>query len=46
MLKLLVVQSSAIVQGVFKKLLDEENFFDYIIVGTYAESEEALAKGS
>ena len=42
--KLLVVESSAIVRGVFKKLLDEDRDFNYEIVETFAEAEKLLAK--
>ena len=44
--KLLVVESSAIVRGVFKKLLDEDTDFDYEIVETYSEAEKLLVKDS
>jgi len=44
--KLLVVESSVIVRGAFKKLLDDEESFDYEIVGTYAEAEKCLANDS
>jgi putative two-component system response regulator len=44
--KLLVVESSAIVRGVFKKLLDEETDFNYDLAETYAQAEEFLAKNS
>jgi putative two-component system response regulator len=43
MAKLLIVEDSAIVRGVFKQLLDDEEF-DYDLVATYAEAKALLSK--
>ncbi len=44
MAKLLVVEGSNIVKGVFKEILDKEGEFDYELVGTYEEAKELLNK--
>ena len=44
MSKLLVVEGSTIVKGVFKELLDKDPTFDYKLVGTYAEASALLSK--
>lgn len=46
MAKLLVVEGSVIVRGVFKELLDKNTDFDYDAVATYAEAKELLQKNS
>ncbi len=42
MIKLLVVEGSIIVRGVFKELLDKNTNFKYDIVATYSEAQELL----
>ena len=44
MAKLLVVEGSNIVKGVFKEILDKQDGFDYELVGTYEEAKELLHK--
>lgn len=44
MAKLLVVEGSVIVRGVFKELLDKHTDFDYNLVATYAEAKELLVQ--
>jgi putative two-component system response regulator len=44
MAKLLVVEGSNIVKGVFKDLLDREDDFDYELAGTYEEAKALLQK--
>lgn len=46
MTKLLVVEGSIIVRGVFKELLDKSTNFTYDIVATYSEAKELLQKGA
>jgi len=46
MAKLLVVQKSVIVRGVFKELLEKNTDFEYDIVSTYAQAKELLEKGT
>ena len=44
MAKLLVVEGSNIVKGVFKELLDKDGSFDYELAGTFAEAKALLQK--
>ncbi len=44
MAKLLVVQKSVIVRGVFKELLEKNTDFEYDTVATYAQAKELLEK--
>jgi putative two-component system response regulator len=44
MAKLLVVEGSNIVKGVFKDLLDSEDSFEYELAGTYEEAKALLEK--
>ena len=44
MAKLLVVEGSVIIRGVFKDLLEKHTDFEYDLVATYAEAKELLAK--
>jgi len=44
MAKLLVVEGSNIVKGVFKDLLDKDGSFDYELAGTYEEAKVLLQK--
>ena len=44
MSKLLIVEGSNILKGMFKTLLDAENAFDYQLVGTYKEAKKLLAQ--
>ena len=44
MAKLLVVEGSNIVKGVFKNLLDQDTDFDYELAGTYEEAKALLQK--
>ncbi len=44
MAKLLVVEGSFIVRGVFKELLDQDGIFEYELVGTYEEAKDLLQK--
>lgn len=46
MAKLLVVEGSVILRGVFKELLRKHTDFEFDIIATYAEAEELLKKGS
>ena len=46
MAKLLVVEGSVIVRGVFKELLEKHTDFQYDTVATYAEAKELLEKNS
>ncbi len=42
MAKLLVIEESYIVRGVFKEFLDKEEDFEYELVGSYAEAKKLL----
>ncbi len=44
MSKLLVVEGSNIVRGVFKELLDKNQQFDYVLTGSYKEAKKELSK--
>jgi len=44
MSKLLVVEGSNIVRGVFKELLDKNEQFDYMLTGSYEEAKKELTK--
>ncbi len=46
MAKLLVVQKSVIVRGVFKELLEKNTDFEYDTVATYAQAKELLEKNT
>ena len=46
MAKLLVVEASVIVRGVFKELLEKHTDFQYDLVATYSEAKELLEKGT
>ncbi|MBL4729969.1 MAG: response regulator [Sulfurimonas sp.] len=44
MVKLLIVEASTILCGIFKRLLEQDAGFDYDIVHTYKEAQECLTK--
>ena len=44
MAKLLVVEGSVIIRGVFKELLEKHTDFQYDLVSTYAEATELLER--
>ena len=46
MAKLLVVEGSGIVRGVFKDLLGKHTDFDFDLVATYTEAKELLESNS